>query len=364
MTQKSLGYVELRWTCPNCGSKVPGPQKTCGSCGAPQPANVQFEQVTQAELIKDEKKLEEAKKGADVHCPYCGTRNPADAVTCNQCGGDLKEAQKREAGQVVGAFSTQPKPVQQIPCPNCKTPNPDTRDTCSACGANLHEPVASHPPLDTTAAKPGSNRMLIFLGIGLAVLAVVCIIFLTLNLNRRQDLTATVRDLNWSRIITIQEFRDASYTGWINQVPADAEVGDCEKRQYQTLSSPPVSGDYQEVCGTPYTKDTGSGFGEVVQDCQYVVYQDYCNYTVQEWQVIDQVQIQGDDLNPRWPELNLSTGQRQGNSQEIYKVEFVTNNGSYTYTTSNPDEFSQFALGSEWILVLNGFNQIVGLEAK
>ena len=54
MTKKSLGYVELEWICPNCDTKNPGPQKTCLSCGMPQPDDVKFEQRAQETLIEDE----------------------------------------------------------------------------------------------------------------------------------------------------------------------------------------------------------------------------------------------------------------------------------------------------------------------
>src|SRR6185369_9906953 len=93
---------------PNCATNNPGLQKTCKNCGAPQPENVQFHAPTgQQELLKDEKKIAQAQKGADFHCPYCGTRNPADATTCSQCGGDLTGAAQRVSGMVVGATPNQ-----------------------------------------------------------------------------------------------------------------------------------------------------------------------------------------------------------------------------------------------------------------
>ncbi len=107
MTQKIVGYVELEWVCPNCGGKNAGALKTCSQCGAPQPANVQFQQAEKQEALADAQKIEQAKKGADIHCPYCGTRNPADVQVCVQCGGDLKDGAKHVSGTVVGAFVTQ-----------------------------------------------------------------------------------------------------------------------------------------------------------------------------------------------------------------------------------------------------------------
>ncbi len=39
-----------------------------------------------------------ASAGADIHCGFCGTRNPATATICSQCGADLKEGKARQAG--------------------------------------------------------------------------------------------------------------------------------------------------------------------------------------------------------------------------------------------------------------------------
>jgi hypothetical protein len=49
------GFVQLEWVCPNCDGRNPGPEKTCQSCGAPQPENVQFQRAATEKIITDEK---------------------------------------------------------------------------------------------------------------------------------------------------------------------------------------------------------------------------------------------------------------------------------------------------------------------
>jgi uncharacterized membrane protein YvbJ len=131
---ESKGFVELEWVCPNCDGRNKGSKKTCGNCGAPQPDNVKFQRAADEKIITDEKSVSAAKAGADIHCGFCGTRNPATAVTCSQCGGDLKEGKARQAGQELQAAAPAPK---VIICTNCGTENPGSERVCKQCGSPL-----------------------------------------------------------------------------------------------------------------------------------------------------------------------------------------------------------------------------------
>jgi hypothetical protein len=145
-------------------------------------------------------------------------------------------------------------------------------------------------------------------------------------------------------------------------------VGNCREEQRGTESRP--SGQTREVCGTPYTKDTGTGVGEVVQDCEtepiyeeVPVYDDMCSYTATVWQRVDQVSLTGNDLNPRWPETSISgPSRREGGREEKYEVIFDTDGRIYTYTTTNADEFQKFQPGSRWVLKVNSFDAVTSVE--
>src|SRR5689334_11004060 len=139
MSRRSKGIVELEWVCPNCDSRNRGSRKTCENCGAPQPENVKFQRASEEKLITDEKAVQAAKAGADIHCGFCGARNPATAKTCSQCGGDLAEGRKRQAGERLQAAPAQPKTVT---CKNCGTENPGSERICSKCGSPLPGPEA------------------------------------------------------------------------------------------------------------------------------------------------------------------------------------------------------------------------------
>lgn len=360
MAQETLGYVKLEWTCPNCKTRNPGPQKTCTGCGAAQPQDVAFEQAAGEQAAQDEALQKIAAAGADIHCAFCGTRNPATAEVCSQCGGDLKQGMRREAGKVVGAYK--PKPVEQIACAACGALNPETAERCSGCGAPLGRREAPAP-----AAAAGSRPAApAWIWIAMAVLGVIClgamIFFIASRSTAREDLAARVADVHWQTSVDVLALAPMTYSGWQAQIPGDAQIGACEDRVSSVLDSEPVGRNYNKVCGTSYVIDTGSGVGQVVQDCRFEVLEPYCEYTVQEWRVVRQMVEQGSDLSPFWSESQVRSGERLGDQNASLSVVFETDQGRYQYTPTDMNEFQRYPVGSEWILILNGFNQIVGIE--
>lgn len=359
MTKKTLGYVELEWTCENCGTRNPGPNEFCNACGAPQPEDVEFEQPLDQKLITDEAKLARAKAGPDKHCPYCNARNASDAKFCGACGGDLSEAAVRESGRVVGAHRE--GPVPDVNCPACGTANPANNKVCSNCGSSLtKEPVEKPEP--RPQPKPGPVRkgasMGALLGIGLFCLIAAVAIFMLFF--RTEELVGRVEGVQWERSIPIEALILVDRQDWFDAMPSDAEVGDCQLEFRYTSDQPEPNS--EEVCGTPYTVDTGSGFGEVVQDCVYEVYDDFCTYSVMDWQVFDTLTLTGTDMNPAWPDTNLASDQREGDGVESFEVIFSSNEGDYTYTTTDPSEFNQFTPGSKWTLNVNALGGLVSVD--
>ncbi len=368
MAKKSLGYVELEWTCPNCDTRNPGPQKVCSSCGMPQPEDVKFEQPAQEQIITEEAEIEKAKAGPDIHCYYCGSRNPAGTETCSQCGATLTEGTARASGQVLGAHRTEP--AEPITCPACGTPNAPDAAKCVQCGAGLPRPKPEPPPSPKPKPVPAKkSRFGLFGGaVGIVLLlAIAACVGLFILYNRTEQSTGQVESVTWTRKITIEELVPVSAEAWRDEIPAGAVIGVCtEKVHHRETRS---TGQTREVCGTPYTVDKGSGYGEVVQDCkteeiteEVPVYVESCQYTIDEWQEIDQASLSGSDFNPRWPELQLRPKQREGSRNELYKIRFKTEQGTYDYTTSNEALFNQAEIGSRWILEVNTFNVVTDVE--
>ena len=358
MAKKTLGYEELNWTCPNCEGLNPGADQTCGNCGAPQPDDVKFEQAARGELLQDEEEIERAKAGPDIHCPYCGTRNPGNAETCSQCGGDLVGGEKRESGEVVGAFKT--GPAQMVACPHCGAENPDTARTCTQCGGSMQiredEKPAAAPPPDK-AQKKGTPVVLIIAIAVFCCIAAAAIYFLFF---RSETVQGTVRDVGWERAIQVEGLVPVEYSAWYDQVPSDSELLSCQQKVRSIEDQPQPNA--EEVCGTPYSVDKGSGYAEVVQDCEYHVYDDYCSYTVIEWAVVDTASLTGNNFNPVWPEPSIASDQRLGARTETYLIYFDADNDSYTYSITSFDDFQQFDIGSQWNLEVNTLGGVLSVE--
>lgn len=351
MQRKSKGVVQLEWVCPNCDGRNPGPVKTCENCGAAQPENVQFQRAAEEKLITDEKVVAAAKAGADIHCGFCGTRNPATATTCSQCGADLKEGKSRQAGQVMKAAPALPKVVA---CSNCGTENPGTAKTCSNCGAPIKVNVPAPAPVPAAQARavPGAQpkakpfNWLIAGGVG-AFLLVCCIALFVMFALPSRSVEGTVSNVYWKTSVPVQEVRAVDYSNERGSPPSDAYNVSCRTES-------------EEICEDK-TVDQGNGYAEVVTECRTVSEQ-YCSYTVDEWTTIQTYDLDGNDLFPVYSDPTLASDQRVGSSSTELMVYFDTSSGQETYSPKSVDEFQQFQLGSVWTLRMNAVGGILSVE--
>ncbi|HUG34046.1 MAG TPA: zinc ribbon domain-containing protein [Anaerolineales bacterium] len=354
--RRTLGYVQNEWVCPNCSTRNKGGIKTCENCGAPQPENVQFELPSEQNLVKDEKQIQAAKAGADIHCGFCGTRNPATAETCSQCGGDLKEGEAREAGRVMQRPAGQPKIVK---CDNCGIENSSSNAVCSNCGSPLpklstapavltgQKPMSGVSPAAPLTAKKSSRNTLLVVGAVLACLAVICIGVLSI-FAPTSSVQATVVDVQWQTNVPVQEIRTVNYSNERGSPPSDAYDVSCYD-------------DSREVC-EQRTIDRGNGFSEVVEECRTET-DTYCSYTVDEWRTIQTYPLEGNDLRPVYDNPNLRNDQRIGDQSETLTVFFTTEDGTQeSYTPDSITEFQQFTLGSTWTLNMNLAGSVVSVE--
>ena len=346
--RRTLGYIQNEWTCPNCGTRNKGETKTCENCGAPQPENVQFELPSEQKFVTDEEQIKAAQAGADIHCPFCGTRNPATAKVCSQCGGDLTEAKAREAGRIMQA----PAAPKVIKCANCGAENPSSNTVCSNCGSPLPklapvQAMAPHPapfgPLARNIGKPKKVNGVV-IGAILAALALCFIAIGALFFLPTKSVQATVTDVHWQTSVPVQEVRAVDYNNEPGSPPSGAYDVSCRDESH-------------DVCQQK-TVDKGNGYSEVVEECHTETEQ-YCSYTVDEWTTIQTYTTDGNDLRPIYESPDIASGQRLGNESEQLTVLFMTQDGEQkTYTPSSVSEFQQFDIGSTWTLKMNALGGI------
>ncbi len=323
MARKTLGFVNLIWTCPFCQTQNPGPIKSCSSCGAPQPPNVHFEEVDKEkfDFIKDEALIRMAKSGPDKHCPYCGTRNLATAERCVECGSDITVgAQARAQGQKVGT------PIQEDAAGDAAPPKKKLSKGC-------------------------------LIGVIIAVV-LLCIgsVAILINTFKTETNQGTVFQTSWQRMVTIEGVVPVNREAWLDEVPAEANLGSCTM-QYRFTSEEPQP-NATETCGEPYTIDTGTGVGKVVQDCTYDVYDDYCSYSGYVWDEVDTVSASGGDLSPYWPDVSLTSTERLGEQTEQYTIYFKADGSQYTFTTSSLALYQQATTGSVWDLEITNSGDV------
>ncbi|MDK1028155.1 MAG: zinc ribbon domain-containing protein [Anaerolineae bacterium] len=353
MVRKSKGFVELEWTCPNCETRNKGSIKTCVNCGGPQPEDVQFEAPSQKKFVSDEKAEELRKRGADIHCGFCGTRNPSTAETCSQCGGDLSEGTARQAGRKIDMAEAK---LEKITCSNCGTENSGADVNCQECGAALARAKRPPQPKTATGKRPLSKagaaitkkkpnwKIWGAIGAGL-LLCCAAIGFLTLAPISTEQ--ATVSDVYWKTEVAVQEIRPVDYDDRSGSPPSDAYNVSCYTES-------------QEVCEQT-TIDRGDGFAEVVEDC-HTESQEYCDYTVDEWTTIQTYTLDGHDNFPVYEQPSMSSDQRLGDQNEDLTVTFNSEKGAKTYSPANATEFQQYQVGSTWTLSLNALGSVVDIK--
>lgn len=355
--RRTLGYVQNEWVCPNCSTRNKGGEKTCVNCGAPQPENVQFELPSEQTFVKEEKQIQAAKAGADIHCGFCGTRNPATAETCSQCGADLKEGKAREAGRIMQKPAAQQKIVK---CDNCGIENPSSNAVCSNCGSPLPKvappqpaftapaPASGISPAAPLPSKKSSGRGLLIAGAVIACLAVICIGVAALLLFPTSSVQATVTDVHWQTNVPVQEIQAVRHNNERGNAPSNAYDVSCYD-------------DSREVCEQK-TIDKGNGYSEVVEEC-HTETDTFCSYTVDEWTTIQTYSLEGNDLRPVYDNPGLQSDQRIGDQSETLTVFFTTEDGNQeTYTADSIAEFQQFTPGSTWTLNMNLAGGIVSVE--
>ena len=191
-------------------------------------------------------------------------------------------------------------------CRFCGTTNAGGAGRCRSCGASsgaaataVEASVARTPAPAPAAARPsGRARTLAVVALVAALLGAA-----TVHLARRPGAeTVTVAGFEWERTVEVEQRETVREESWKEDVPEGAriiarrrEVHHVERRQVGTRDGQPVYRE-QRVWG------------------QRVA------YDVDRWSVARTLRSSGRDKSPRWPDIRLDLGEREGKRSESYVV--------------------------------------------
>ncbi len=285
--ESSEKIYEMLWDCEYCNAKklLGKTHRFCPNCGAPQDANARyFPEEKDKVAVQDHQYF-----GADKICSACGTANSAKAEFCQQCGNSLGDgkAVKQQTEQVQG------------------------RD------GKFHA-INEKPPENKNSNSNSTVTWLVVLGIVLLV-GIWAVLFWN------KEVKAVVTGHHWQRIIEVEEFGERQKEDWCNVKPSDAYRISKEEKVRSTRKV----ADGQEC--TTHKVDKGDGTYAEKQECQpryreEPVYDDYCHYSVNRWEVERKIETHGDDKKPYWGKVSLAKEgncmgcEREGDRKESYQL--------------------------------------------
>lgn len=315
-----MAIREGKWRCPYCSSVNRGADLACTGCGATRDKDVTFFLEDDASEVTDEALLKKARAGADWLCLFCQTSNRPDAGKCIQCGAEKGTAPSR--------------PVRDIP------------------------PAGPKPP----AAPPSrglSRGCAVVIALALLLVAGFCAVAGWFALRKSEE-TVTVTGFEWSRSVAVEARRSVRESAWQDQVPRDARI---------LSRSREVRGTERVQVGTERvkvgTRDLGNGFFEDVFEERPVyesrdVHGQKVTYEVERWTVVRNLEAQGGDRRPRWPDVDLGRGEREAGREERYTLLLQ---GSRLYRLDLPeDRWAAYEPGQTFHAVIQGGSKVIELK--
>ena len=310
---RRTGVYEMVWDCQFCGAKGL-PAKThqhCPNCGSPQEtASRRFPSDAEKKAVANYEY-----KGASLICPACNTVNEGDAQFCRQCGAPLTDAAR------------------------AKTIATQQRTTGAAFTADEERNVQQEElDADLKRAAPPKKGGVPWVLIGIVAVVAVVIVGVLVALFWRRDVQAQVTELNWGRVVFVEEYRANSEGAWCDSMPGGAYSISRSERQRSVNRIPDG-----ENCTTRRV-DQGDGTFREEEVCttryrEEPVYDDYCSYLVNRWVRSREATASGvlGQREPAWPNPNLRGGsglgsEREGGRDEDYRVVLTAADKTYTCT--------------------------------
>jgi hypothetical protein len=337
MAQPKEKAYQMLWDCRFCGTpKLLGiDHRHCPNCGAKQDPDWRYFPSESDKVLIDSPNYEYA--GVDKICPFCQQPNSAAANFCKECGGDLSAAKVASVkDHVVTGSAT----------------HTGQREDLVAKNFQMQQ--------NATKKKGGGVPRILIVIVALALLGIGGFIFLSRS---TFDAKVMVSDIQWERVIQVEQYRTFSGTDWRNEVPGGAYSLSCrpEQRAYTRT--------IQEQCGT-VKQDRGDGsFVEKPKYCDKKVTdyktEDKCSYKVDKWVDTDLLKTTGGPNDPlAWPNFTPSTtstvlgAERERYREQNLLVIFTdtdksANGKQYTYETEDENKWRQFKVEQVYSVKIN-----------
>ncbi len=314
-------------------------------------------------------------RNPDVECEYCGSPCSSKHNNCTNCGGPL-------------AGAPQVHVRASIPSDQNETGADAKRDWEGRRAARRaaqketnQRPRAKRPQegrwqgYKTPSASLGLDwpRVGLIAAVGLAFAMFLVAMLWTKNV------AVEVQGTSWERKISIEEYQAHSGSDWCDSMPGDAYDIDREERvrSHRKVKDGETCTDYPESCKTT-CRNVDNGNGSFSRECTETcreaytkcdpkyrkepVYDDYCSWTVNEWDHVRWVVEAGHSDNPQWPQPRLSECkalgcERLGSRKEINTVVFVALSEGVTMTCDFDEaRWAEFEVGATW----NAKERVIG----
>jgi hypothetical protein len=119
---------------------------------------------------------------------------------------------------------------------------------------------------------------------------------------RRGGETVTVAGFEWERTVEVQDHETVREESWADQVPEGAQIIARRREPHHTERT-----------------HVGTRNGEPVYR-ERPVYRQRVAYDVERWSVARTLKAEGKGQSPRWPDIRLNLGEREGKRTESYVV--------------------------------------------
>jgi hypothetical protein len=274
---------EMMWDCEFCEStKLLGKShRYCPNCGAAQDPDTRYFPPEEEKIAVEDHEY----VGVDKSCSSCDAPNSAKATCCTNCGCPMDGSK-----QVKIQKEKKAEPEQK--------PSP--------------------------ATAPKSSKLPLIIGV-IVVLAILCGV---LSLVWTESKDVTVDGHSWTRSIDIEEYQRTNSKNWQDKIPRAAIKGTCITKKNPDKTIKVEDGQDCQI----EKQDKGDGTYTETEKCttKYKeIPQDdlWCNYQLDEWKVKDTKKALANDLEPKWPEINITTCSltqlgcmRQGSKTEEYLI--------------------------------------------